>query len=1031
MATKTSLKEFEPFFGGDQKGAFLVQAMFNGTNYTDRVGLKSGLLTELMRAENYKNYQNVRSSVNQQAQNPEDVPQDITDLLITTAWFHQTIDKSSTAGTNIGTALARVASAFASYLGMSLGSGQRLMIGDPQARPTTGPASTVNALVTYPSPNDNVGDYYLHILADRALWDLFAGKTTPGTITTTITNSTNRRGGIISGVPVTTTTPGTTGVPVNQLFGGVDFQGRTTDAFLSSIVDCTNNVNNLCFNSVIATKPDANLPAQATATAALTALQTASGITGLTGTLQTAIQGAIIVSLKKLIVAMKEDMMFKYQQVVQDGRANNIVGQFNVATVKNFMDVQTLNIYQQALIENIKNDVEKAIKDTLNRSVTIPHTTLNDTTGTVKPAKVFFDAVYAAWNTMHPDIRAFYTQNVAIFAKSTSRGLYDPNNDMYRQQNLTMDWIRLTDNEVDSLFKAGRSAFSTAELQNLRVNLMKDPLTGYKDVLFGANLPDINAGSNVWYTQSNGGIAHVQQPPVSFLRDLYAVAYATNPATPTLTVVSGTNTYSLTNLEVNVPKRPLGQFNLNLGKFTAAAIKREDDMMDRQAQSVSAPVSADLDYPFLTAYDMVYGQLWTFDSQKGQYFRLDDSNRKVYYDDAAKGDAKTCYATYLAKGSDANCLRVIQCIADGNSKSLNRCLDVIGDGNLWEIAADDAQKVGPDMIKLVLRKFGVKGSEETDSNGNKFKVPMSFEEWKNKIVANFSDDVKNTILNNPKLLNYLKGLIGVCRSNPNILNKNNPSIIARDNTPEYVKNLNMRKYKIPSVSRKTQYEFFAESLRNATQPHVVTQDMFNPITSGSFSNLMFVNPLTTMVPSMLGGNFYAAINPSLPTRGTGYDAMEKQSQILKSGSASMFSSLLGTIRNAFADTGLQLHQDDQAKLTAVVKKMETYENQLARMCSVLINIVKIARFYGIGLDNIDKDHPRVMKLSELNSVDDIREFVRGYAKELTKNMVTNMTIQQAASYELMNRVGPRLLDDCTGKAPAQSAADVARSYVDI
>jgi len=671
----------------------------------------------------------------------------------------------------------------------------------------------------------------------------------------------------------------------------------------------------------------------------------------------------------------------------------------------------------------INATVPSAIKNVLNTVVTVPHTALD-----AKSAKEFFDRVYSMWNDMDADIRKFYMDNVAIFAKSSSRGLYDSANDMARQQHLAMDWIRLTDAEVNNLFNGNRK-LSDADLVNLRVNLMKDSRSGYKNVLFGANLPDVSSGSNVWYTQANGALAHVQQPPASFLRDLYNVIYSSAAPSSNVTVAG----LQLTNLETNLSRRPRGQFNLDFGKFTAAAIKREDDMMmEEQVQKVSPPVSAELDYPFLTAYDMVYGKLWNFDMQKGQYYRVDESGKKVYYDDAAKGDTKTCYATYLSRGNDAGCLRVIQCIADGNSKSLNRCLDVIGDGNLWDVAAEDVQKVGPDVVKLVLRKFGVKGYEDTDSNGVKYKVPMSFEEWKSQVVAGFNDDVKKTILGNPKLLTYLKGLIGVCRSNPNVLNKTNLSIIAKDTTPEYIRNLNMRKYKIPSVSKKSQYEFFAESLRNAIQPHVVTQDMFNPITSGSLSNTMFFNPMTTMVPNMMGGNYYAAaITPSLITRGTSYDAMDRQGKILKSGSASMFSSLLGTISNAFTDIGLQLHPDDEAKLKAVIKKMETYENQLARMCSILINIVRIARFYGIGLENVDKDHPRVMKLGDLNSIDDIRDFVRGYAKDLTKSMVSNMTIQQAAAYELMNKVGPRLLDDCTGKVTLQAPAGSSRSLVDI
>lgn len=1010
MATNTSLEMFNPFFGGDKKGSYLIQAMFNGTNYTDRVGLKSGLLTELMRAENYKNYQNVRSTLNQQAQGPEDVPQDLTDLIITTALFHQSIDKSSTAGTNLGAAIQRISDAAKMFFKATAPLPSGYSYRSSYVAATT--VSNQFPQSIYSIPSNTMGDITMFQAADRAAWDLYASN-----------NRSAKRSTIT----------------VDQLNPDPDHVNNvTTNNIADNLFDCAPisnsklpvQIQTLCFNSIYATNPDPSLTSIIpSAKDALDALAKA-GATGVDTAISTAVSNVMKSIFKKLIVQMKKDLSAEFTELRVDDTGNNkVLGRFNALTVQTFMTPDRLARYNKMFLDMIDAEVTPAIKNVVNTSVTVPHTTLVDVKGAVTPAKAFFDAVYGSWSTMHPDIRKFYTQNVSVFARTTSRGLYDTANDPFRQQQLQMDWVRLTDNELDNLFKAGRAAFTPAELKNLRVNLMKDPLTGFNDVLFGANLPDITPGVNVWYTQANGGVAQVQPlPPVSFLRDLYASAYATT-ATANLNVVVNGATFELKNLQTDLSKRPLGNFNFDYRKFTESALRREDALMDTQTQQASTPASAELDYPFLTAYDMVYGQLWTFDSQKGQYYRLDEFNRKIYYDEAARGDTKTCYATYLSKGSDQGCIRVIQCIIDGNSKSLNRCLDVIGDGNLWDVAADDARKVGPDMIKLVLRKFGVKGYDDNDSNGVKYRVPMSFEEWKTQVVANFSDDVKNTILSNTKLLNYLKSLIGVCRSNPNILNKNNPSIIARDNTPEYIKNLNMRKYKIPSVSKKSQYEFFAESLRNATQPHVITQDLFNPITSGSFSNTMFFNPMTTMVPSMMGGNYYAAITPALPTRGTSADAMSKQSQILKQGSASMFSTLLGTISNAFADTGLTLHQTDKDKLQAVVRKMETYENQLARMCDVLINIVKLARFYGVGLDNIDKDHPRVMKLSELTTIDDIREFVRGYAKELTKNMVSNMTVQQAAAYELMNKVGPRLLDDCTGKQPSAVAA--AKAYVDI
>lgn len=997
----SSLKDFEPFFGGDQKGAMLVQAMFVGTNYTDRVGQNSGLMTELLRADNYKNYQNVRSVTNGQAQSPDDVPQDITDLIITTALFHRTIDLSSTAGTNLGAAISRISNSMNEWITI--------------ARQPTGMTHHASAKATASTnKNDWLDDAYgfddtnanqlLYFMADRAAWDANH-------------NANN-----------------------NSLSTRIDDNGNTTQNIVDDMVNCSSGTTaNLCWGSVLRNNKNAQ-----------DALNAITKTGGNVANIVTAIQNAIRNNILQIIMAMKNDIGTQYPNVNGTGGiggtprrpTTDTMNSFGVSTVKVFVNTNR-NKYLNMLKDLTAASVPKAINSVVTTTFVIPHTDLSNA-----EAKKFFDDVYKAWPTMHSDMKEFYGQNVSIFAKASSN-LYDATNDQYRKQTLKMDWIRLTPKELDTLFaRTATTPLTATELSKLRVNLMKNPITG--EILFGSNLPDIAQGANVWYTQKNSTFDKITTPPTDFLRMLYSAAYANGVTGMDNIVVTydGGSTITFNNMERDLARRPKQPLNINIGKFTAAAIKREDEAVEAQMNMTKTPsVSVDADlsvYPFLTAYDMAYGKIWSFDVQKGQYYRVDENNKKVYYDDDAKGDTNTCYTTYLSKGNNANCLRVIQCIADGDSRSLNRCLDIIGDGDLWSVASDDVQKVGPDMVKLVLRKFGVQGYDETDSNGVKYIVPMSYEEWKRDIVPAFPKDVQDTVLNNTKLNAYLRGLIAVCRSNPNILNKNNPNIVNKDTTPDYIRNLNMRKYKIPYVVKKSQFEFFSEMLKNAAQPHIITQDMFNPITSGSFSNVSFVNPYSSMMPSMMGGGFYSAKGgdgglftatiPSLTTAGTGYESLERQSgMILKNGSASMFSNFLTTIQNANLDVGLQLHPEDEARIKGVIIKLETYENQLARLCSVLVTIVKLARFYGVTLENVDREHPTtMMKLSEVQTMADIRNFIRNYARELTKNMITNMSIQQAASYELMNKVGPRLIDECTGKQQEEVGTSITkRKWVPI
>src|SRR5580700_363812 len=100
MLNDTSLKDFKPFFGDDEKGPVFVQALFSDSDYTSRKK-QTGVMDELMRAANYENYQGNMCCLSGIAQGPNDVHQDITDLIITTALFHRLIDKPTTVGTTI------------------------------------------------------------------------------------------------------------------------------------------------------------------------------------------------------------------------------------------------------------------------------------------------------------------------------------------------------------------------------------------------------------------------------------------------------------------------------------------------------------------------------------------------------------------------------------------------------------------------------------------------------------------------------------------------------------------------------------------------------------------------------------------------------------------------------------------------------------------------------------------------------------------------------------------------------------------
>lgn len=1094
MTNNESLKDFKPFFGGDDKGPTFVQALFSGSNYTQ--SSHSGFLEEILRADNYKNFKGNRAGVS--AQGPDDVHQDISDLIINTALFHRSIDKPTVTGTNAGDVLDAITNSLKSFVNASNNEAQT------ECNSLTNEFDPINSKIQTGSKigklygQQNIKDVIVYSLVDFAVVDTKTSQAGLKAYPLTETNKLDADIKAISGEGTANTLEW-----VNYAFN-VLIKGPAAERFIGQTGYKPTEYK------ATKTQEEKNLKKN--------------------------LQDILVGAIKTVIVGIKTKLNNLYPSI-----KDNV----NAGTVQS----------QAKFNSEILTSLSKAIDDESSKFVrgkfsplTGDHQTLDN-----PDAKKFFDEVYTKWGNMSEDFRQFYTQNIAIFSMGP---LEVPWDDRKNQTRLLDRWHRLTQSEMDKLLSS-KNVLSQSEYRNYRLNLMKNP-NNLQQVLFSSNLPDVPSGSNVWYTQKDGNLGRVR-PGKDFLRNLYDSVYAFGLDSGTVTVLDrddrakgtfsnfesgqtlassedtkaidkktaddareaadnkkanelkamqrtldsskqqiteltrlvkeigsssktstdsemketpqaphketshleqtstegktnqeqekekekdqeggsrfGRNKYSkfmfgggipytLVNLEgvlANRQQSLMGPLNLDHGKFIAAAIAREEELAKEQVKvTVSPPASPDdlSKYPFLRAYDMVYGQIWSYDSQKQQYYRYDDNGKQVWYDKQAMGDAKTCYATYLGAKDAGKCKRVMDCIFDGDSRSLNLCLDVLSETDLWEVAAQDARIVGPDKIKLVLKKFGVKGYEETDSSGVKYVVPMSYDEWLKDIVSAFPANVKDTIERNESLKTYIRGLIAVLRANPNILNKNVPSIVLRDTTPDYVKNLNMKKYKLPTVTKKSKYEFFAESLRNAMMPVGVSQSWFNPITSGQFSNATFFNPMSIGASPLLGGNPFGVVTPSLATRGTGFyavGALDRDMNVRDS-SATQFENLLATINNAFTDVGLQLHPEDKSRIESVISKMKQYETDLARIYSVLITIVKTARLYGVSLENVDKERPKTVQLSKFSTYEDITDFIRDYARTLTKNMLTNMTVQQAASFELMNRVYPRLIDECAEKA---------------
>ena len=143
------LSEYVEFFG-DKKGALFVQALDVPV-----------LAQEIMRAENYNGYNMTRSRLNNCVQEPNDIHQDVTDLIITTALRHAELDKPTDVGSGLQQSISQISINVNKFLASKNG-----VILSVSTMPPNNPLSTVYPFIV----TDNNSEKIVLTLADTAIY---------------------------------------------------------------------------------------------------------------------------------------------------------------------------------------------------------------------------------------------------------------------------------------------------------------------------------------------------------------------------------------------------------------------------------------------------------------------------------------------------------------------------------------------------------------------------------------------------------------------------------------------------------------------------------------------------------------------------------------------------------------------------------------------------------------------------------------------------------------------------------------------
>jgi len=430
---------------------------------------------------------------------------------------------------------------------------------------------------------------------------------------------------------------------------------------------------------------------------------------------------------------------------------------------------------------------------------------------------------------------------------------------------------------------------------------------------------------------------------------------------------------------------------------------------------------------------MAYGRVWQWDSDATTFYRTGTDGKKITYDKEVLDDTN-CYGTYLNKykSKAGVCKRVIECLADGDAESLSSCMDILNDKDLWTLAADDVENVNPISVKAVLRKFGVMARWATDDDGKKYKVPMSYDEWKSDVLVKMDKPTKTAIENNSKLLSYLQGLLSVTESNPAIINKFQPKLARRGMGPRniktnYVVRLNKNLYYDPREST-SPYAIMATQLR-ALPYGTLAPTLFSP-RLGSLNNASFYSNIDSA--AMLGGAY------SNPQTGGNFNVGNKfmltkdtrltgQNLTLKDGSGNIFESLFKVIDAGLSDMGIAMDATDAKRIEAAIKKIKEIEQKLIAIVRRLSIAVRIGETLGAHHFVGDRQNVAALPLDTVRTNADARNFMESHVRELRDayeglhGHYTNITS------DLAGGIFPRFLDRCCEK----KADPKAQNWIDL
>ena len=568
--------------------------------------------------------------------------------------------------------------------------------------------------------------------------------------------------------------------------------------------------------------------------------------------------------------------------------------------------------------------------------------------------------VYAQWENLTDDVRKFYSTHLHLLVKTP------------------FGWSKPTDSGV-----IAAAALNTP--QNVRLNLTKvDPNNSSSDILFATTLPLIPASVRGFRaTDADNNLVTVNIPAnvdrTYLLRNIYKSTYDTpfDASNNAFQAFENNTGFNINAIFRNLDTSP--EFNLNPNTFVKNCILAHASSPSVSSKGASAATAASANpdnfddiYTSLTS-GVSYGR-----DETGALFRVDtDGKTKIpVTDDQLVASLNEPGCGTGVKGVD--CRNVSECILSGSPDKLARCLK-LQDKDMFVVGQKEVEKMHPKVALQLLKTFGFNPRKEIPSG---LVLPPSFDEWIKKVLPKAVNQKTYTdITNNRPLMEYLKGVVSIVRSNPAILDQNKSS--SSGDCSDYARKAGIKRFVAP-----VKLGDRASLNMSILEQGILTS---TPRISGL--------PLTGLLGNVGRWNNMPVLLGSGVQKGGANSIEYTNAKALKN----MFDVLYAEM----ARNGHELVGADKGRITNMVKKVSHLEEQLFRIMEDLKLFNKLKGTLSIGHGPVGVEE---VSLTEVVNAKSTAALMGNTVDNLMNSASVNINEQSQIMHDSIFKIQRALLD---------------------